>query len=542
MKKFKGIISLFFVACILFVVGCSDSESNTSSTESDTGNGTDGIMYIGMVNPPVLLNPINSTDVASQFVEKFMFDTFLEMEAAQTFTPKLAESFESDDNQTFTIKLHDDAKWTDGTPITAEDVAFTFNLVANPKTEVSVGAYIALFEGLDGTGKLAEGQTEIPSVTIVDEKTITFKTKSPVDVNMVKEQIGSKFMILPKHILKDVDPANLSKDPFFQNPNVTSGAFKFVQYKKDQYVEFVRNEDYYLGEPVLNKLFIKIVPGANMVAQLQTGEVHFNVSSGVGKIPAQDYETVEKMQNVEIKNEPTYGFQVMYVNVQNITDAKVRQALGYALNRQAIVDKLLKGYGEVIDSPYTSVSPYQDKTYGFTYDPEKAKKMLEEAGWDFNKTLNFVVPTGNVVREQSADLILQDLKAIGVKAEISKFDFPTLMQKGKAGEFDILLIGNNLTLDPEMSLHYASNGGLNYMKYSNPRVDDLLNQGIYEPDPEKRKVIYSELQKIWHEDSPIIYLYSDNDVSAISKEVIYGEPRVFGVHKDINKWAVNGAN
>ncbi len=106
MKKFKGVISLFFVACILFVVGCSDSESNTSSTESDTGNGTDGIMYLGMVNPPVLLNPINSTDVASQFVEKFMFDTFLEMEAAQTFTPKLAESFESDDSQTFTIKLH----------------------------------------------------------------------------------------------------------------------------------------------------------------------------------------------------------------------------------------------------------------------------------------------------------------------------------------------------------------------------------------------------------------------------------------------------
>ncbi len=154
---------------------------------------------------------------------------------------------------------------------------------------------------MDDTGKLAEGQTEIPSVKIVDEKTITFKTKSPVDINMVKEQIGSKFMILPKHVLENVNPANLSKDPFFQNPNVTSGAFKFVQYKKDQYVEFVRNEDYYLGKPELSKLFIKIVPGANMVAQLQTGEIHFNVSSGVGKIPAQDYETVEKMTMLKLK-------------------------------------------------------------------------------------------------------------------------------------------------------------------------------------------------------------------------------------------------
>lgn len=539
MKKTKGLISVLLVVCLMIIAGCSGS----SESGSNSKNGKeDKIMYLGLVNPPILFNPINSADVASQFVEKFMFDTFLEMEGPQIFIPKLAESFESEDNMNYTIKINQDAKWTDGIPVTADDVAFTLNIVAHPEAEISVGSYIAMFEGLDDTGKLPAGQTEIPSVKIIDDKTIAFKTSTPVDVNMIKEQLGTKFMILPKHVLKDVKPANLSQDPFFQKPTVTNGAFKFVEYKKDQYIEFVKNEDYYLGKPELDKLFIKIVSGANMVAQLQTGEVHMNVSSGVGKIPAQDYETVEKMDNVVLKDEPTYGFQAMYINTNTITDAKVRQAFGYALNRQAIVDKLLKGYGEVIDGPYSSVNPYQDKNYGFTYDPEKAKGMLEEAGWDFNKTLNFVVPVGNKVRELSADLITQDLEAIGVKVKVSTFDFPTIMQKGKVGEFDILLIGNFLTLDPEVSVHFASNSSLNFMGYNNATVDELLLKGITEPDPDKRKEIYSELQRIWHEDSPIIFLYSDNDVSAISKKVIYGEPRVFGFHKDLYKWNVSGAN
>lgn len=94
------------------------------------------------------------------------------------FTPKLAESFETEDNQTFTIKINKDANWTDGTPVTSADVAFTLNLVANPKTETAVGAYLTVLDGLTDDGKLPEGETEIPSITIVDEKTIQFKTKA----------------------------------------------------------------------------------------------------------------------------------------------------------------------------------------------------------------------------------------------------------------------------------------------------------------------------------------------------------------------------
>ncbi|PLS02465.1 ABC transporter substrate-binding protein [Neobacillus cucumis] len=540
MDYLKRTVSLSAIVLTLALTACSGKSSTTSSTASSgTANKT---MYLGMVNPPINFSTISSPDIASSFIEKFMFDSFLEMTGPQQFVPKLADSIETTDNQTFTIKLNQNAKWSDGKPVTAEDAAFTFNLIANPKVETTVGNYFSVFEGLDDTGKLKEGQTEIPSVKMIDEHTVEFKTKSPVDPNMIKEQLGSKLMILPKHVLEKVAPADLAKDPFFMKPTVTNGPYKFVQYKKDQYVEFKSNPNYYLGKPKTNNLFVKIMPAPNLVAQLQTGELHMNVAAGIGKIPAQDYETVEKFNNVKTKVEPTIGFQTMMFNTTKITDAKVRQALVYAIDREKFVDKLLKGKGEIVDGPYTSVSPYLNKDLEkFTYNPEKAKQLLKEAGWDFNRSLQLVVPIGNKVREQSADIITQNLTDVGVKVKVTTYDFPTIMQKGKAGEFDLLLMGFTFNLDPEISTLYSKAGSYNFMRYDNPKSDELLLKGQSEASPEKRKEIYNELQAIWEKDVPIISLYSDYDFAAISKQVKFGGPKIFGFHNKLQDWSLVGA-
>ncbi|WP_238933654.1 ABC transporter substrate-binding protein [Brevibacillus choshinensis] len=546
-KRIKQTISVAAIASLLVLAGCGGGNTASSGTGSSAGNSSSSssagkTMFLGMVNPPILFNPINSADVASQFAEKFMFDSFLEMEGPMKFAPKLADSFETTDNQTFTIKINKDAKWSDGKPVTAEDAAFTFQLIANPKVETTVGAYLSMFDGLEITGKLKEGQTELASVKVLDEKTLQFKTKAPVDPNMIKEQLGTKLMILPKHALEKIDPSALSQDPFMQKPTVTNGPFKFVQYKKDQYIEYAKNPDYYLGAPELDKLFIKVMPAPNLVAQLQTGELHMNVAGGIGKIPPQDYDTVKKFENVRTKDEPQFGFQTMMFNTEKIPDPKVRQAIAYALDRPQIVDKLLKGYGEVVDGPYTSINPYLDKNLEkYSYNVEKAKQLLQEAGWDFNRELSFVVPLGNKVREQSADILTQNLQAIGLKVKVTTYDFPTIMQKAKAGDYELLLMGLTFTLDPEVSSLYSSIGSFNFMKYKNPKVDELLLKGKAEPNADKRKEIYAELQKIWNTDVPLITLYSDNEFSAISKQVSNGEPKVFGFHNHLEKWAVGGA-
>ena len=538
-KKNVNILLLLALTAIIVITGCSSTQnaSNASSvntTQEAQGNSSDSgqdnsgkekIVFLGQVNAPVTFNPINASDVASQYDQIPIFDSLLDMVEPLVFLPKLADSFETSDNQTYVIKLNPDAKWTDGTPVTADDVAFTINLAVNPKVESAVGSYISLFDGLDENGKLPNGQESLSSVKVIDEKTLEVKTRQPIDPNVLKEQFGVKLLILPKHVLENVASEQLAQHSFFQKPDVTSGPFKFVQYAKDQYIEYVANPDYYRGAPKIDKLFIKIMPATNLLAQLQTGEIHMNTGVGIGLFPSADYEAVNNLASVTTKQEKKTGIQVLMYNTETVSDAKVRQAIAYAIDRNVFVNQLLKGVGEVVDGPYSTINPYLNTDIpAYTYDSTKAKALLDESGFDTSQTLRLVVPTGNKNREQSADIIAQNLSEIGIKTSIEKYDFATVIQKGKAKEYDLLLVGNNLTLDPDgANILYKTDGNFNYMGYSNPKVDELFAQGKNEADPNKRKVIYDELQSIWQADLPVLTLYSDYEVLAVSKQLKVGD-------------------
>ncbi|GER75088.1 ABC transporter substrate-binding protein [Weizmannia acidilactici] len=536
-KLFKVLLSSLTVLVMVLLAACGSNSTSGTKTAKDT-------IYMGMVNPPAGFNPINSGDIAAQFAERLMFDSFLDMVSPLKFQAKLATSIDTSDNQTYTIHLNPKAKWTDGKPITADDVIFTFNLIANPKTETAVGGNISSLTGVDMNGKLTGSETSIPNLKKVDDHTVTFKTKKPVDPNYIKEMIGTKIITLPQHVLKDIAPADLANSKYMQKPDITSGPYKLVTYNKNTYIQYKANNAYYLGKPKTPKMFIKIMDASNLAGELESGSIQLNVSGGIGNIPFQDVDTVKKLKNATTKIEPQIGFQTMEFNTKTITDPKVRQAFAYAINRQQIVKKLLKGNGEIIDGPYTSLSPYLDKNLKkLDYDPAKAKKMLKDAGWDFNKEVNLVVPIGNKVREQSANIIVQNLKAIGVKVKETTYDFPTIMQKGKAGDFDLLLIGFTFNLDPDVSALFGPNGAYNFMKYNNPEATKLLEQGKSEPDTGKRKVVYNKLQKIWQDDMPVLTLYSDSEVNVVSKDLSYGGAAAYwpGTVADFQKWAYKGS-
>ncbi|WP_165362726.1 ABC transporter substrate-binding protein [Promicromonospora panici] len=161
-----------------------------------------------------------------------------------------------------------------------------------------------------------------------------------------------------------------------------------------------------------------------------------------------------------------------------------------------------------------------------------------------DRTLRFVVPTGNAIREQSADIILQNLEAVGFTVEQSNFDFPTVQSMAREGEFDLLLMGFTFNVDPDMSALYSSSGAFNYMGYDNPRVDELLAQGKAEPDPAAREEIYHELQAIWQEDMPIMTTYSDYATSVVSNELTEGGAAPFwpGTLADLPQWQLGGAS
>ncbi|HEY0472984.1 MAG TPA: ABC transporter substrate-binding protein [Kribbella sp.] len=524
-------------AGVLFAAAaCSGGAGGTAAADT---------LYIGTVNPPASFNPINQSDVAGQWAVRFAMDTLLDQPEPLKFVPKLAESIESKDSKNFTVKLHTGAKWSDGKPITAKDVVFTINLIANHDSLTTLGGNITSLTGVDATGKLPKGQTVVPGLRATDDSTVVFATKTPVDPNYIKEMMGTKIVIVPEHVLGGIAPAKVDDSKFAQLPDVTSGPYKFTKYTQNASIEYAADPNYYLGAPKISKVIMKIMPAANLAGELQTQSILMNSGGGIGNIPFQDLKTVQGLRDVNTKVNPTIGFQTIQFNVKSFPDPRMRLGLAHAINRQQIVDQLLLGNGEIVDGPYTSQSPYLDKSLkNLSYDPALAKKLLTEGGWDFGKKINFVVPTGNKIRERSADILLQNFKAIGLNVVQTNYDFPTTLAKARAKDHDLVLMGLNFNIDPDVSNMYASTGSFNLTGYNSKQSDSLLMAGKSEANTGARHKIYNDLQKLWQTDLPILTLYSDHAVASTNKSVAVGGAAPFwnGTVATIGQWAFAGAN
>ncbi|MBJ6361802.1 ABC transporter substrate-binding protein [Paenibacillus sp. GCM10012307] len=540
----------FLASLVLLLSACASSsappapaqvspQGSTTPTEAKEKPQSEKVVHIGIVNAPITLNQINNQgDSASDNVLALLNDSLLDINEKFEFLPKLAQSVETKDSQTFVIKLDPAAKWNDNEPFTTADVAFTLQLALHPKVESNFR--LNFIEGLNDTGKLDEGTAEISGLHIIDDHTFEVKTKTPIDPLIFKERFGTKVFFLPKHVLKDINPEQLATHPYFQKPEVTIGAFKFASFAKGQYAEVVKNPNYYRSVAKLDKIFIKVLPATNLVAQLQTGEIHMN-SIPVGLIPITDYEKVKSFSNIELTSGNPSVPPELFFNVEKISDPKVRQAIAYALNRGLIVEQLLKGQGEVIHGGIPSYHPYFNREIkNYAYDPDKAKQLLQEAKWDNGKPITFLVPVGNKIREQAADILVQNLKDVGLKIDVQKFDFATLIQKVRQGEYDLTIFTRDLYIEPSsyFTLFKSSNPG-NFLKYKNQQVDELIAQGETEADPAKRHDIYNRLQEILHQDLPALAVYSEKRLLAVSKKVAVGKPLDLGTYNNVNEWDLN---
>ncbi|MBE1553925.1 ABC transporter substrate-binding protein [Sporosarcina limicola] len=540
-KHLIKIFPLIGLALLLILSACTKNDADSSKTPASPNSASgEKIVSVGIVNPISSINPINTADVGSREVINLLFDSLYDVNEELEFIPKLAKEFKSDDNQTFTITIEPEANWTDGKPVSSEDILFTLNTMANPDVHSLGLPSLSVIEGLDDDGRLPEGEESITGFEIIDEKTFSVKTKNPIDPNILKENLGYLINIIPKHVLKDIDPDKLHLDPFMENPTVTSGPLTLVKLANDSYVEFKANPDYYRGAPKIDKLIIKIMPSSNLVAQLQTGEIQM-VHPGVGAIPVQDFEKVRSIEGIKTIQGKPFDYQTMFFNMNVFDDASVRLAIVHAINRPMLVDTLLQGEAEIVNSSFTTIHPYYNQDIEiYEYDPEKSKKLLKDANWDLSKPINLAVPVGNQIREQAAAIIAENLKAVGFKVEINKYDFPTLMQKGKNHDFDLLMMGMPLRVDPNRSSNilHEKGGMINYSDYDNPKINQLFADGKSEDDPAKRKIIFNELQEILNVDLPIITLFSAYSFKPVSDKMIVGEPKSMGMFYDVHEWDI----
>lgn len=541
------------LAGAMLLTACGGGSSSSSQTTAAAGNsaetsaaaeagstGGEKVITMAQTGDWDTFMPMNTTNSGADNVIELMFDHLMVINTDGTFGPRLADSWETNEAQDkITYHLNENAKWQDGEPVTAEDVVYSAQVASSSEYNYLRRIRMQYFAGTDETG--CETSTDSIEVAALDDHTVEFTLKAPMDPAIIYALVNRDFFIMPKHLLDSISDADLVNDAFWQKP-IGSGPCIFDSMESGVSIEFKANKDYYLGAPDFDRLVFKKVQSSNLLSGLMSGDI--DVLSGNSQIPLADWETAKNTKGIVTKSVPTFAYQYMAMNTaRDYLTEDVRHAISLAINRQVIVDQLLQGEARIAIGPLAEDHPYFDeKLLPIEYDPEKAKSMLEAAGWDSNRELQVLVSTGNEVREKSAILIQQDLQKIGIKTKIQTLDFPTLLTNARNGDYDLCFIGSAGSVDPSESVPNVTAGYMNnFAQLSDPTLGQIGESGAKEITFETRKKIYDQYQEELFKQMPMAFLYHTNDLFAYNEKLenVREGAIDYNINKNVWEWKVN---
>lgn len=509
MKRTIGIIVLFVV---LVATATSQEAVKPKAKRVD-------VVTIAMASAPDTLNPYNITGNYGDVIFDMIFDKLVDFKYDGSITPRLATRYETgksaDGKMTMTFYLDPRASWQDGEPLTADDVVFTAQFVTNPKLTTNRRFYWSSLLGTDTSGACADPASL--GIKALDKHTVQYTFKKVISPDAFL-YIEARFQyILPKHLLSKLSPSEAHKDSYYQHP-IGSGPFKFESMVPGDRYELSCNTKYFRGIANMDKLVIRVMPPTNYAPALISGEIDAAIGQGLGSIPLDDWDFISKQKGIVAKSDPTFGYQYMTINHEKdyFKDSRVRKAISFAINRKVIVDQLLYGQGQIGVSSLPPTHPFFNKAIGKDpYDPKAALELLKAAGWDFNRVLDFAVPTGNTVREKSAVLIQQDLAKIGVKTKIRMVDFATEVVQLREGKTDLGLLGGGGSVDPDdMRINFDITGSNNFSRLQSQDFYNMMDKARTLQTRQERIDAYNKWQVACYEETPYVWLYHANSLAA----------------------------
>lgn len=515
-----GAMMLGMTAC-----GGGSNSAGTSAADSAETSAADSAGTSGAAGEKVItaaistawdtMMPLNTTSNYTRMICDQIYDRLTQSNADGSIEGRLAESWTVNDaSDAVTFKLYENAVWSDGEPVTADDVVFSYQMYSDPQVEAKSRYHLQYIAGVDESGaELSEDSIE---VTADDPYTVTFKLKTPMFVDTFLQDIDTVY-IIPKHIFEGKTAEEINAPDLWANP-VGSGPFIYDSEINGERMEFVKNPNYHLGAPKIDRLILRVTDSASMLAGLINGDLDM---IGYGSILIDDWEMAQQQENLVTESIPTTSYSTLIFNTAKpYLTQEVRQALSMAINRQVLIDGILQGQGQAIVTPISPISPYYNDKIEVWYDPDKAKSMLEEAGFPFDQTLVFYISSGESATERAAALIVQDLQKIGVNVRIEQVDFATLMNNMLDGQHDLGLIGSGGTMDPSESREMIYPGSsVNFCQLTDTELSDIIDAGNAELTFEARKPYFDEYQEKILERSPMAYLYTRNTLSAHNKRV-----------------------
>jgi peptide/nickel transport system substrate-binding protein len=459
------------------------------------------------------LNLLHIGTDAEKQVLSYLHDALIEVDQRLRFTPGLAERWEiSPDGLSYTFYLDKRATFSDGTPVRAADVIFTLNRIVDPKTESQ--QFAAMFEGLDPA-----------RTTAIDEKTVrvTFST-------LHAGRLGNfNIPILPEHYYGKGD---LNRD--FTDKILGSGPYVLESREAGKQIVLQRRADYWREKPHVQRVIFKVLPDEIAWTALKTGEVdETRVTS--------DQWTLERnrpdvQKAVDFRQFYPLGYNFIGWNGRKpvLSDPRVRRALSMSLDRRSIINNVYYGTARVITGPFTPDQwAYNPEVPAIEYQPQQAKQLLAQAGWrDTNgdgvldrngQRLEIEMLVMNKPSQLQGQILQQALKGIGVVLKLTNLDPATIFSRVYDGDYEGAFLSWGLDLDPDPYAYFHSSqfppNGQNIAYYSNPRVDQLIEQGRREVDQDRREQIYQQLHAMLAQDQPYTWTVQPTAKWAVSRRL-----------------------
>lgn len=519
MKRSKSILALA-VALALTLTACG-SAGTASSSAATSGANSNTLVYGS--NDYTRINP--ALDEHGE-INALLFDGLTAHDQDNQVVPRLAESWELDKKtNTYTFHLRQDVTWHDGEKFTAEDVKFTIEAIMDPKNE----------------SENASNYEDVEKITVVDDHTVQFQLSAPNYAFLDYMTMA----ILPKHLLEGKD---MQTDDYFRHP-IGTGPYQLRSWDAGQAITLARNEHYFRGKANIETIIFRIVPDSNAKAlQLKSGELNLS------QVTPKDAKTFAEAQGQTVYEMKTADYRGILYNFANEywqKNADLIPAFNYAIDRQAMIDAVLLGAGEVAYGPLQRNVYNCEDVEHYDYDPDKAVQTLEAAGcakgedgfyYRDGQKIGFVISVGagDQVRLDMAQIAAQQLKAVGVDVTV---DVPAQVDWG--GQ-DAYLIGWGSPFDADDHTYkvFGTGKGSNYSSYSDQLVDQYLTEARQTDDTQKRKEAYAKFQKELAKNPAYTFFcyidafyVADSNLKGITPDTVLGHHGV-GIFWNVLDWTL----
>ncbi len=546
----RFLISTFSFIALLALLLSACGPSGTPTTSSNNGKVTKGGIWLDdIINEPDSLIPNASVQTFADMVDQTIYTPLFVGNPDGTIGPGLVSQMPtignggvSSDAKTWTFHLKPGLKWSDGQPLNADDVDFTWKLWANKAFPAQSTLAIRIIQSADVSA---------------DKLSITFHLSVPY-APFVSTWTDGELAPLPKHHFESMAPGDIKKSSDNLFPTVSSGPFVMTESKPGDHYTVSRNNNYYRaseGLPHLDKIIFRVVTSSSTILKdLQAGSIDSAWFLDVSKV-----DSYKQLSQYQIVTGTSASYEGIHVDLNNpiLKDVKIRQAMAMAINHDSLVNVARHGLGVTTCTDHSKAyTPgYQADAPCPKYDVAAANNLLTQDGWTLGSDgvrqkggqrleFQYSSTSNNLWRQEDEVLLQADFKKIGIKIDVNNYPastfFGPFLRSGQPGKYDLAEYASSYTYDANDAASFSCSQipphGPNFSFYCNPKLDQLFSQELATADSQARQQIFDQIHQVLITDAPIIPLYDLTDLEIAKKGTHNYQPGPFGASETVNAW------